>query len=59
MLGVDAETLRRRANKNGDHLEIYGHRIRVFRMDIRPDAERRFDADEINRLLRLIGGKLH
>jgi len=51
LLGVDAETLRRRANKGGEYLEIYGHRIRFFRMDLRPDAERRFDADEINRVL--------
>ncbi len=51
ILGVDAETLRRRANKGGDFLEVYGRRLRVHRMDKRPDAERRFDAYENGRLL--------
>jgi hypothetical protein len=58
MLGVDAETLRRRANKGGDYLEIYGHQIRVYRMDLRSDAERRFNADEIGRVLaRVLKGR--
>ncbi|HWI62945.1 MAG TPA: hypothetical protein VNT75_13950 [Symbiobacteriaceae bacterium] len=55
MLGVDAETLRRRADKGGNYLEIYGGRIRVFRIDLTPNAERRFDADEIGRLLARLG----
>lgn len=50
LLGVDADTLRRRARQK-DWLDIFGHRLRVYRMDVRPDAERRFDADEIARLL--------
>lgn len=50
MLGVNAHTLRRRS-EGKDWLELYGHRIRVYRMDLRPDAERRFDADEIRRVL--------
>jgi len=50
MLGVDGDTLRRRA-RNRDYVEIYGFRFRVYRMDPRPDAERRFDADEIRAAL--------
>jgi hypothetical protein len=50
MLGVNAQTLRRRS-EGRDYVEIYGHRIRVYRMDLRPDAERRFDGDEIGRVL--------
>jgi CO/xanthine dehydrogenase Mo-binding subunit len=55
LLGVDADTLRRRAAKTGDSLEIYGFRLRVYRMDVRPDAERRLDADEIRRGLARLG----
>lgn len=50
MLGVDPHTLNRRA-AGRNYLEIYGHRLTVFRMDIGPGAEGRFDADEIERLL--------
>jgi hypothetical protein len=50
LLGVDAETLRRRA-KGKDYLEIYGHRVRVYRMDINPGSEGRYDEDEIRRVL--------
>ena len=50
LLGIDADTLRRRI-KGREWLEIYGHRIRIFRMDIKPGAERQFDADEIRRAL--------
>lgn len=50
LLGVDGDTLRRRA-KRGDWVEIYGQRIKIYRMDPRPDAERRFDADEIRAAL--------
>ncbi|MFZ5816126.1 MAG: hypothetical protein ACOY93_12575 [Bacillota bacterium] len=50
MLGVDGDTLRRRA-KGGDSLEIYGVKLQVYRMDLRPNAERRFDADEIRAAL--------
>lgn len=50
MLGVDGDTLRRRA-KSGDSVEIYGMRLRVYRMDLQPNAERRFDADEIRAAL--------
>ncbi len=50
MLGVDGDTLRRRA-KGQDYLEIYGYRLSVYRMDAKANAERRFDADEIRALL--------
>lgn len=50
LLGVDAETLRRRA-KGKDYLEIYGHRVRVYRMDLSSGSEGRYDEDEIRRIL--------
>lgn len=50
MLGIDADTLRRRT-KGQEWLSIYGQRIRVYRMDINPDSARRFDQDEIERAL--------
>ncbi|MDB4897728.1 MAG: hypothetical protein JWN15_3990 [Firmicutes bacterium] len=50
LLGVDPATLRRRA-AGRDYLEIYGHRLRVFRMDIGPGAEGRFEEDEVRRLV--------
>lgn len=50
LLGVDTDTLRRRA-AGRDYLEIFGHRLRVYRMDVGPGAEGRFDEDEVRRLL--------
>jgi hypothetical protein len=50
MLGVDTDTLRRRAAVR-PYLEICGQRLTVYRMDIGPGAEGRFDADEIEQLL--------
>jgi hypothetical protein len=50
LLGIDPDTLRRRA-AGRNHLEIYGHRLRVFRMDEGPGAEGRFDEDEVQRLV--------
>jgi hypothetical protein len=50
MLGVDGDTLRRRA-KDGDQVEIYGFQLRIYRMHLKPNAERRFDADEIRAAL--------
>lgn len=50
MLGIDGDTLRRRA-KSSDVVEIYGVKLRVYRMDLKPNAERRFDADEIRAAL--------
>jgi hypothetical protein len=49
MLGVDPATLRRHIR--GDYALIYGQRLRAYPMDINPDAERRFDEDEVRRLL--------
>jgi hypothetical protein len=50
LLGVDTETLRRRA-KGKDYLEIFGHRIRVYRMDMTPGAEGRYNEDEVRRVI--------
>jgi hypothetical protein len=50
LLGVDTDTLRRRA-AGRNYLEIYGQRLTVFRMDIGPGAEGRFDEDEIRQLV--------
>jgi hypothetical protein len=49
MLGVDASALRRRLK--GDYVEIFGQRLRAYPMDLSADSERRFDEDEIRRLL--------
>jgi hypothetical protein len=49
LLGVDASALRRRLK--GDYVEIFGERIRAYPMDLHPDSERRFNEDEIHRLL--------
>jgi hypothetical protein len=49
MLGVDPDTLRRHIK--GDYATIFGLRLRAFPMDLNPGCERRFDADEIRRLL--------
>lgn len=51
MLGVATDTLRRR-DGGRTYLEIYDGRLKVHRMDIGPGAEGRFDADEIEHLLR-------
>jgi hypothetical protein len=49
MLGVDPATLRRHIK--GDYATIFGLRLRAYPMDITPGAERRFDEDEIRRVL--------
>jgi|GEM_PF-3291934 len=58
MLGVDGDTLRRRA-KDREFLEIYGFRLNVYRMDAKASAERRFDADEIRALLSRMAKSTH
>lgn len=50
-LGLDPETMRRRESPDGRWMEIFGHRIRVFRLDMNPGAFRRYDEREIRRLL--------
>jgi hypothetical protein len=57
LLGVDPDTLRRRA-AGRDYLEIFGHRLRVYRMDIGPGAEGRYDEDEIRSLLARVQQKI-
>lgn len=49
MLGVDPATLRRHIR--GDYAFVFGLRLRAYPMDINPGCERRFDEDEIRRLL--------
>lgn len=51
LLGIDPQTMRRRETPDGRWLEIFGHRIRVFRLDASPTAFRRYDEREIRRLL--------
>jgi hypothetical protein len=48
---MDPATLRRRETSDGRWAEIYGHRIRVYRIDLNPNAQRRYDEDEIHRML--------
>jgi hypothetical protein len=61
LLGVDASALRRRLK--GNYVEIFGVRIRAYPMDLHPDSERRFDEDEIRRVLarldRAVSSGLH
>lgn len=51
LLGLVADSLRRRETPDGKWTEVYGRRIRVYRIDLTPHAQRRFDEDEIRRLL--------
>lgn len=50
LLGLDPQGLRRRETGDG-WAEVYGHRIRVYRIDLTPRAQRRYDEDEIRRVL--------
>lgn len=50
LLGVDPDTLRRHETPDG-YLEIYGYRIRVYRLSPSPNARRRYDEREIYRVL--------
>ncbi|MFZ5825250.1 MAG: hypothetical protein ACOY94_13120 [Bacillota bacterium] len=51
LLGIDPGGLRRRETPDGRYCEVYGHRIKVFRVDLGPGAQRRYDEDEIQRVL--------
>lgn len=51
LLGLDPDTMRRRETPDGRWLEIFGHRICVFRLDASPTAFRRYDEREIRRLI--------
>lgn len=51
LLGLDPTSLRRKETPDGRYAEVYGHRIRVHRLSPDPNARRRYDADEIYRVL--------
>lgn len=51
LLGLDPTSLRRRETVDGRYAEVYGYRIRVHRLSPEPNARRRYDADEIYRIL--------
>lgn len=51
MLGIDTETLRRHESPDGKWAYVYGGRIRVWKLDLSPHAQRRYDENEIRRLL--------
>jgi hypothetical protein len=50
LLGIDADTLRRKARAGGGWVEVPWGRIRVYQLDPGRTSTRRFDADEIIRL---------
>jgi hypothetical protein len=51
LLGLDPTTLRRRETSDGQYADVYGHRIRIHRLSLSPNGQRRYDADEIHRVL--------
>lgn len=51
LLGMDPASLKRRETADGRWAEVYGHRIRVYRIDLAPNAQRRYDEDEIRGML--------
>jgi hypothetical protein len=51
LLGLAPSSLRRHECPDGRHAEIYGQRIRVWRTGLGPKAQRRYDEDEIRRVL--------
>lgn len=51
LLGLDPASLKRRETADGKWADVYGHRIRVYRIDLTPNAQRRYDEDEIHRVL--------
>lgn len=51
LLGVDTSYLRRHETADGKWVEIYGHRIRVHRMSPAPRGQRRYDENDIIRVL--------
>lgn len=52
LLKVDPRTLRKYESPDGRWCEILGLRFRVFRMDMSPTAQRRYDEDEIIKALK-------
>ena len=51
LLKVHPETLRRHETADGRYCEIYGTRIRVYRLSNVPGGQRRYDRNEVVRLL--------
>jgi hypothetical protein len=51
LLGLDPTTLRRRETSDGQYAEVYGYRIRIHRLSPGPNGQRRYDEDEIHRVL--------
>lgn len=52
MLGITVETLYRLEDYSGRFIRIYGAKIHVFRIGGSHSAHRRYDSDEIARVLR-------
>ena len=51
LLGVNPGTLRRYETPDGAWTEIYGFRLRVYRIGFLPSSQRRYNEDEIHRIL--------
>lgn len=51
LLGTSTQTLRRHETEDGRWAIIYGHRIHVYRIGFLPSSQRRYDEDEIRRVL--------
>lgn len=59
LLGVSPATLRRRETPDGQYVEVYGERIRVYRLGDTPGSQRRYDEREVYRVLvRMAKGKV-
>lgn len=50
-LQVHPNTLRRNETTDGKWCEVYGTRIRVYKVSNAPKAQRRYDEEEIARVL--------
>lgn len=51
LLQVNPMTLRRHESQDGRSCRIYGHEIRVYRVSSLPGSQRRYDRNEIMRVL--------
>lgn len=51
LLQVHPNTLRRNESPDGKWCLIYGARLRIYKVSNEPGAQRRYDRDEIERLL--------
>jgi DNA-binding transcriptional MerR regulator len=52
LLQVHPNTLRRNESRDGKWCCIYGARLRVYKVSNEPGSQRRYDKDEIQRVLR-------